>query len=59
MNRMNVWCTRRPNGELRFPRAVRAHIVAIMMERPDFLTDEELKNLPHYDELREVHISAR
>lgn len=59
MNRMDVWCTRRPNGALAYPRTVRAHIVAIMMERPDFLTDEELKNLPRYDELREAHISAR
>lgn len=59
MNRMDVWCSRRPNGGLRYPRTVRAHIAAIMIERPDFLTDDELKNLPHYDEIREVHVPAR
>lgn len=42
---INAWLSRRPDGSLRYPRTVRAHLELIMKLAPSALSEEDLQQL--------------
>lgn len=43
--RIRIWCKRKPNGELYFPRCVLAHLVEILNDDIHHLTGEEVHRI--------------
>lgn len=42
---INAWLSRRPDGSLRYPRTVRAHLELIMKLAPWALSEEDIKQI--------------
>lgn len=42
-----IWLSRRPNGRLRYPRCVRAHLDKILKLSPNALSNEDIEQLKY------------
>ena len=45
--RHKIWLSRRPNGRLRYPRCVRAHLEEILLFSPNALSSEEIQQIKY------------
>lgn len=42
-----IWLSRRPDGRLRYPRCVRAHLDKILKSSPNALSNEDIEQLKY------------